>query len=576
MDIGHLIRSQGVELEVSKIKVGKVIWINDNRSDTWDKSGFIERYAYASSDSKCFSKCSFVSGTRSTMIAEPYGGRGVGANGGGGRCGNTGDVQIKGVGANPLVGDHDNEEHSYGGLDIRKATIETVYSEVLSELLPKGVVNVRGLIYIGHDTARAGKQKVWGGLMVRDHCIRPGHFMRSPYFKPRDEVKELVKDDLSRIRWLYKEMHRGFKGDCSSFIKWIGQYLRDTANQLAFARVMRVTHGTMTASNISWDGKWLDLPACSFLTGGVNYSIWSQFYEEHHMALSYALEILHCYSKYNRVALNPNPLISYFYEQFEEYGRYYVGYALGINLNDVLDLPKNSWKNVSETFLRVVHSGTRIEPKRPSYDPNDPVISLTVAFFMACSGSDAFLRYAKKAGLEEAEAINFKQSSVEVFSALLEIDGSAKGGIKSFFIRTALSAMKRALLPEMWYLPVVEGQVTTICSEGTPDEIGPFIDKHKETAQWVFEDLGEKVTLYSGKGQSAYYSVDDAMYYLVDDFGANCFYTFSELNSHILRYDILSNPGIYDFTKFFDRLEDFLDKVGETYVEKNSEEGFYV
>ncbi len=576
MNLSYLAKTQGFEFDVSKLTTGRVIWLNGSYVSDLDNVTFFERYAYVSPGSQCFSSFSFTGGDSFTMVAEPYGGQGVGANGGGGRCGNMDDAQIKGVGANPLVGDHDNLEHSYGGLDIRKAAIETVYSLVLGGLLPKGVVDVRGLIYIGHNTARAGKQRVWGGLMVRDQCIRPGHFMRSPNFKPRKEVEREVKNDLARIRTLYHEMDRECGGNQSVFIKWLGGYLRDTANQLAFARVMRVSHGTMTASNIAWDGKWLDLPACSFLSGGVNYRIWSQFYEEHNMALSYAMEVIHNYTKFNRVALNSAPLVSYFYEQFQEYAKYYVGYALGLRLDVVLNLPKENWSCVSETFLRVVHSGKRIEPKRPIYDPEDPVISLTAAFFMAHSGSIAFSAHAKRAGLNESESARFRESSSEVMESYLGRIGLGTGAKKSLFRRSFLTAMKRALLPEMWYLPNVDGQVTRICSQGTPEEIGPYIDKHKEVAEWVFEEDTDKVTLFKDGGQSAVYLVPEEKFVFSDDRGIRYFDTFDELHRHASQHMRINNPVIYDFSKFLDRLKVLMNHAEHKSSGLAVDEGTYV
>lgn len=559
-----------------KLSGGKVIWSLKESGKAGSDNDFYQKYAYVASESPCFSGVRLIESDRCEMYAEPYGGMGVGSNGGGGRCGNIGAQQVKGVGINPLVGDHDNSEHAYGGLDIRKATIETVYSLVLDNILPKGVVKVWGLIFIGYDTAREGSKKVWGGLMVRDRCIRPGHFMRSPYFKPRGGVKALVEGDLQRIRLLYKRMSEELEGDSSSFIKWLGGYLRDVASQFAFARVMRITHGTMTASNIAWDGKWLDLPACSFLSGGVNYSIWSQFYEEHNMALSYAMEILHNYSKYNRVPLNPVPLVSYFYEQFQEYGKYYVGYALGLNLNYVLELPVVSWNQVSGTFLRVIHSGNRVEPKRPSYDPQDPVVSLTAAFFMAHSGSSAFPIYAKKAGLDKSEAARFKEASSEVLNAygkLISSDGVEKG---SMFMRSFLTAMKRALLPEMWYLPNVEGQVTRICSQGSPDEIGPYIDKHQEVAEWVFEEPDDKVTLLKEGRKSVFYVMSKGKFGCFDGREARYFSCYDQLYDYACQSINAIEPVIYDFSKFLERLGVVLRELGHSQSAELIDEESYV
>jgi len=562
MDIERLLNKDLIMFRVDKLSGGKLVWSDKKRFGDGDYPNILDWYGYLTPESPIFSDIELEPSRSMLVGAEPYGGPGVGANGGGGRCANIGDMQVKGVGANPLVGDHDNTEHSYGGLDLRKATIETVYTVVLNNLMPRGVVSIRALIFVGYDCAMIGDRKAWGGLMVRDRCVRPGHFMRSPYFKPRAEVKSSVKDDLVRVRALYKRLYREFGGDSSGFIRWLGGYLRDIANQFAFSRVMRVSHGTMTASNISWDGKWLDLPACSFLTGGVNYNIWSQFYDEHNMALGYALEILHNYSKFNGVILNSAPLISYFYEQFQEYGKYYVGYALGIDLEHVLDLPADSWSEVSETYLKVIHSGKYVEPRRPSYDPKDPVIALTVAFFMACSGSSAFPRYANRSGLSDEEAARFRRASNEIWSAYLKIQCVSSQSSDRLLIRSFLMAMKRTLLPEIWYLPNVEGQVTEICSMGKPEDIGPYINKHEEFASWVFKEFSDKVTLFKGDSQSACYLVSEGRFEVVEDGCIRCFDCYDDFHSYMRRNLVLTGSVVYDFMLFFDRLGVFLRDLG--------------
>ena len=48
-----------------------------------------------------------------------------------------------------MVGQSDDYEHTYGGLDARKAIAEAIYSSVLNEILPHGTVKVHRLIYLG-------------------------------------------------------------------------------------------------------------------------------------------------------------------------------------------------------------------------------------------------------------------------------------------------------------------------------------------------------------------------------------------------------------------------------------------
>src|SRR5690348_8288649 len=83
-------------------------------------------------------------------FAERYGGRGVGLNGGGARCGTTGLVQIKGIGKTPLVGVKSTEaEHSYGGASLQEAVREALWGEICHIALPFGAVRSFGIIETG-------------------------------------------------------------------------------------------------------------------------------------------------------------------------------------------------------------------------------------------------------------------------------------------------------------------------------------------------------------------------------------------------------------------------------------------
>ncbi len=74
--------------------------------------------------------CSYIidpvsSASAKTFHAERYGGSGIQRNGGGARCGFDGNYQVKGMGANPLVGVGTDGRHSNGAL----GAIHAIYEE---------------------------------------------------------------------------------------------------------------------------------------------------------------------------------------------------------------------------------------------------------------------------------------------------------------------------------------------------------------------------------------------------------------------------------------------------------------
>jgi hypothetical protein len=210
------------------------------------------------------------------FYAERYGGEGLGANGGGVRCGLDGAFQIKGIGRNLLAGHSTDFFHSYGGASLNEGIVESIWGEILHSALPHQAVRIHGLIGTGTrvpllipkegcdpTTARA--------LIVRQAAIRPAHFMRSVFYKPSDAMQAAPKDAVrTRLAIESLGLALGAIYDPSrraDFDEKINYYLEQMvfrfAAQIACARAKRIMHGSLIASNISLDGRWLDFSTTS-------------------------------------------------------------------------------------------------------------------------------------------------------------------------------------------------------------------------------------------------------------------------------------------------------------------------
>src|SRR5690606_13324688 len=132
--------------------------------------------------------------------------------------------QAKGTGANLVVGQHDDKEHSYGGLDARKAIVETIYTHELGQDLPLGTEKNFGLIFTGYESGFNGTENCWGVTLIRDHCLRPAHFMKARDFKPSSDFKRGYASELARVRRLYRCI-REESENSQEFIRYMGQYL---------------------------------------------------------------------------------------------------------------------------------------------------------------------------------------------------------------------------------------------------------------------------------------------------------------------------------------------------------------
>jgi hypothetical protein len=194
--------------------------------------------------------------------AERYGGTGVGHNGGAGRCIGDGEVQVKGCGATPLVYIGDGTFwHSHGGLTLADAVYEALWSLVFEQALPLGTVRVLGILRSGEmcpfEPVRGKVGHAPGALLVREAAARPGHFMRSIYLRG-DAHCTGVADVLrtaNAVRSFPSTIRLVQPGPVEPALHWVAARF---AIQSARAEARRLMHGSLGASNIALDGRWLD------------------------------------------------------------------------------------------------------------------------------------------------------------------------------------------------------------------------------------------------------------------------------------------------------------------------------
>jgi hypothetical protein len=532
-----------------KVTNARIVWAEHRLAKSHEKTEtikkidnlFLQNNAYAIQSTACFENVEFDNQNSKTLVAERYGGPGVGSNGGGARCGNWGNVQLKGIGANYMAGDHGDYVHKYGGLDAPLAIVETIYTHTLSRVLPLGTVKIHGLIFVGEKTGYniEKDEPCWGLIMVRDKCIRPAHFMRAPSFNPHKKYKHLLVGDLGRVRLLNKRIANTLK-DHNEFIALLGKYLQNCANQFAFARAARIMHGSATASNISVDGRWLDVPLSSFVGGGTNYKMASIFYDEHVDPLSWALELLHGYGKYNNVVLNPKPLTDYYYEQFYAHFRYYIGFVLGFSLDSSKGFNTESWNFVTGLFYQVIHSGKSICMYRAVPNPKDPVHALIAALFLSTASSAMAETDFKTAGISEENTINGVQHFSTIMAQAFSFQSAevTKISKRSFRLSSALYALKRAYLSEVFYLPAIDAEVRALISTKTPEDIAPLINSYRDLTDWIFEEDTDTICLFkSSELQISYFKNTERYELSIEPNTSAHFNSFSSLFDAIQELD---------------------------------------
>jgi len=553
--------------ECCKVHNPKVIWAdhslltdNNPESITSFHKNLIQENAYVIKDTPSFADLKLDPSDTKTLMAERYGGLGIGKNGGGGRCGNSEKYQLKGIGANCMVGDHDDEIHKYGGLDAPLAIIETIYTYLLSSVLPLGAVRIHGLVLIGKESGiyHHPANKCWGVIMLRDNCLRPAHFMRAPFFESCCEYRSMLIDDVARVRKINRELYRIFKG-ANGFIHYLGRFLRNCANQFGFARAARIMHGTLSPSNIAIDGKWLDVHMASFVSGGINQGYCSDFYSEHSAPLEYATEILHGFAKYNRLSLSPKPLANYYAEQFDAYFERYIGFTLGI-LRFVDRLDSIKWNSLTTEFDLVIHRCQSITTRVIVASNDDPVHALTAAFFLSFYSPKVAQLFLSSAKISELDSQRIVEKSSDIMNEIWQLHhGSHQAKFPyqdHFFVGTALVALKRAYLSTVFYSPLVERNVWGMCQAKHPDDVAPLINNYIELIDWIYEASYKQVTLYQSNELKIIYRQSDGTYRLESSDDLLTYSCYQELFQCLNTIDkekfVVNNFNFFDF---FNKLE---------------------
>jgi hypothetical protein len=214
--------------------------------------------------------------------ADRYGGTGLGAAGGSGRCTTLDGMQTKGVGVTPLVSPSADNLHSSGTLLLFEAATEALFSSVYQTCLPYGAVPVHAVALTGGRYHQALGDETAAhcvrSLIFRPFVPRPAHFMRNLLnpagLRPAgDDVPGLTADTWRTAQAtaclatnLKKSLELSISGKDEAAVLDAG--LRELARRLAwqcaagFAK--RLPHGTLSCSNIALNGAYLDFGVSNF------------------------------------------------------------------------------------------------------------------------------------------------------------------------------------------------------------------------------------------------------------------------------------------------------------------------
>jgi len=202
--------------------------------------------------------------------ADCYGGIGVGAAGGSGRCAAYGGLQTKGVGATSLVAHDADRDHSSGVQSVFGALPETLFGLVYQAALPFGAVPTLAMLLVHQPEGQSNRSCIARALTVRPFVLRPAHFMRNLLNlqgrQPEGAAAPGHTRDAYRVTQALSLFAAGLQLslglDTTDPVATVDLGLRELTRRLAwqfaagFAK--RLPHGSACCSNLSLAGQYMD------------------------------------------------------------------------------------------------------------------------------------------------------------------------------------------------------------------------------------------------------------------------------------------------------------------------------
>lgn len=353
----YLPKESFVLFDTYKLKGSEVVWINKELIQEYGiefdedmiKKELIENFSYVC---KGYAKrARIIASDRKQFMADQYGSRHEVCNGGSARCGLNGHFQIKGIGRNPLVAANMSESHSHGKLFIDEAISEAIWGEICHKHLPYGSIRTLAIIKtnVKHKFGYlADAPNKHCALAIREVSVRPAHFERCTFFWPEESYRYLRDNDANRVRMvvpylsnlLLGENHKAPLGDVLNIM------IDRLACQIAASRVKGIPHGSLTSSNISVDGRFLDFGTITAVPDFGNYVLANgvgAVWDDHELIESWLVNFIDTLNHYSEGELTPSQIREYsseFSRLLDEYENSSLLLELGVEEHSQSNIDK--------------------------------------------------------------------------------------------------------------------------------------------------------------------------------------------------------------------------------------------
>jgi hypothetical protein len=266
-------------------------------------------------------------------------------------------------------------------------------------------------------------------------------------------------------------------GSHTEVIRQVGSFLSRCAQQFAFARAFRIWHGVLSPSNLTFDGRWLDLTNIGFVDSGINYCSGDgqvPFYAEGTTVLNYLEEFIYTYTKYNHTEFNLKPLVRYYLEEMNAATLLYTVGLLGLAVDPIEDqAAKRSLEHVTAVLQQTLEGEPRIIYGAPTGLLADPIAGVLESLFLG-------LAEPPQGSCDTAQHIR-TLFEYKYQTCLLRCSYT------SFVIDAAIQSLKKAYFSIFFRSGRIAGRVLELLQHESHEFFGLYIDAYADVAKWVFQ-----------------------------------------------------------------------------------------
>lgn len=390
---------------------------------------------------------------------------------------------IKGAG---ICGSRDMLSFKNAPYKLYDAVVEIAHSIALGEIMPVGVVRPIALATINNSScASSGGFNTPLAITVHEAFASFGVLGNS------DDAERLIDDEARKshnLDGIYNDLE-AFVGGRDALIRSVGKYLMNSANQMAFAKLFGIIHGSLAKSNVTFDGRWHNLhnSKLGITSSGTACMPSREFLDEPELALQVAEQFMSNHGDKTGRPFNFEPLREYFVTQFDDCFLFHFPLLFGLDHQDTKLFEEDLVLGVYNDIVRLIH-GERVAVANGYMDSVSSYLYDSLRGVMASLVTSIALSKS-----QEGVLALYKQAYAETVHYRFPV-------FERFCVFAVIRSLRRTFFGDFFRLVGLRDQVLGIADAGLNTILDTSIESCRLVAAWLFGKLddGDEVIVFTG------------------------------------------------------------------------------